>query len=81
MGQRLIISEEERKEILSKYIMENVIEEQKKGSIAVNLYNRIKNKPIVKRLESLADPDFKKFVANVVREFPKYKKKESEMVS
>lgn len=81
MGQRLIITEAERKEILSKYIMENVIEEQNKGSIAINLYNRIKNKPIVKRLESLADPDFKKFVANVVREFPKYKKKESEMIN
>jgi hypothetical protein len=80
MGQRLIITESERKEILSKYIMQNVIEEQNKGSIAVNLYNRIKNKPIVKKIESLYDPNLSKFVKNVVSNFPQLKKNETSIL-
>lgn len=81
MGKRIVISEDEKKNILVKYITKGIIEEQKKGSIASNLYNKIKGKPIVKRLESLADPDFRQFVANVIREFPKYKNKESEILN
>jgi hypothetical protein len=47
----------------------------------MSIYNRIKNKPIVKKLESLSDPNFSKFVSNVVREFPKFKGKEQELSS
>lgn len=76
MGQRIVISEEEKKEILSKYL-----KEETKSSIVNKIYNRVKDKPIIQKLETLAHPDFKQFVSNVVREFPKLKSKENELIN
>jgi hypothetical protein len=66
MGKKYIISE-------SQY---NLILEQK-NSFAVSLYNRIKNKPIVKKIEGLYDSNLSKFVDNVVKSFPTLKNKET----
>jgi len=64
MGTKYIISE-------SQY---NFILEQQ-NSFVTSLYNRIKNKPFVKKIESLYDPNLSKFVDNVVSGFPALKNK------
>ncbi len=64
MGKKYIISE-------SQY---NIILEQK-NSFVTTIYNRIKNKPFVKKIESLYDPNLSKFIDNVVSIFPTLKSK------
>jgi hypothetical protein len=64
MGTKYIISE-------SQY---NFILEQQ-NSFVMSLYNRIKNKPFVKKIESLYDPNLSKFIDNVVSNFPNLKNK------
>lgn len=70
MGKKYIITENQY----------NVILEQD-NSVITNLYNRVKEKPIVKKIESLLDPDFKTFMNNVVKEFPQLKDKEQSFLS
>lgn len=80
MGQRLIISEEERKEILSKYLVEKVVSEQQK-SLTDRVYGLIKNLPLVKKIEKSYDPDLKKHIVNLIKIVPKLKNKEQELLS
>lgn len=75
MGQRLIITEEEKKDILFLY------EQQLPQNILNAIYNKIKDKPIVKKIESLYDNDINKFLNNVVNAFPKFKGNQNEMMS
>jgi len=70
MGKKYIITE-------SQY---NVLLEQE-NSFVNSFYNKIKDKPIVKKIESLSDPNFKTFVSNVIKEFPKLKNKEQLFIS
>jgi hypothetical protein len=60
-------------------IVKKVLKEQsaEKKSIGDSLYLKIKNKPIVKKIESVYDPNPKVFVSNVLRLFPTFKKNES----
>ena len=76
MGQRLIISEEEKINILAKHVSEKLLKEDK-SSFIQTLYDRIKNRPVVKKIEIAYDPDLSKFVKNVVSAFPNLKKNES----
>lgn len=75
MGNRLIITEEEKKNILFLY------EQQLPQNNLNVLYNKIKDKPIVKKIESLYDDDLNKFLNNVVNAFPKFKGKQNDMMS
>ena len=75
MGQRLIITEEEKKDILFLY------EQQLPQNTLNAIYNKIKDKPIVKKIESLYDNDINKFLNNVVNAFPKFKGNQNEMMS
>lgn len=60
-------------------IVKKVLNEQSqtKPSFISKLYDRIKNKPLVKKVDSLYDPDLKKFISNVIKEFPNLKKNEN----
>ena len=80
MGQRLIISEEERKEILIKYLTEKIINEQKK-SMTGRIYGLIKNLPLVRKIEKSYDPDLKKHIVNLIKLVPKLKNKEQELLN
>lgn len=80
MGKRLIITEEERKNILSNYYNQKIVSEQDKN-ITNRIYGLIKNLPIVRKIEKTYDPDLRKHIMNLVGITPKLKGKEKEIIS
>lgn len=61
-------------------IVKKVISEQK-NSVIDRIYNRVKNNPTFKKIQSLYDKDITTFVKNVVNSFPKLKNKESDLLN
>ena len=61
-------------------IVKKVIEEQK-SSVINRIFNRVKNNPTFKKIQSLYNKDVSIFVRNVVNNFPKLKNKESELLN
>ncbi len=80
MGKRLIITEEERKSILSNYYNHEIVSEQEK-TMTNRIYGLIKNLPIVRKIEKSYDPDLRKHIMNLVGITPKLKGKEKELLS
>ena len=60
-------------------IVQKVLLEQKEN-IVMSVYNRIKNRPIVKTIEKLYNPNVEQFVKNVISKFPSFKKYESHII-
>ena len=61
-------------------IIKKVINEQK-SSVINRIFNRVKNNPTFKKIQSLYNKDVSIFVRNVVNNFPKLKNKESELLN
>jgi hypothetical protein len=80
MGQRFIISENDRKEILSKYYGDSIINEQEKTTTN-KVYSMIKNLPLVRKIEKSYDSDLKKHIMNLISMVPKLKNKQEEILS
>ena len=80
MGQRLIITESERKDIMSKYYSDNIISEQEK-TMTEKVYGLIKNLPLVRKIEKSYNHNLKTHLINLVGLVPKLKGKENEILS
>ena len=80
MKKNFLITEEEKKSILSKYYGEKVVLEQEK-TMSEKIYGLIKNLPLVKKIEKSYDPDIKQHILNLVKISPKLKNKEKELLS
>lgn len=80
MAKLVIISENEKKDILSKYYEKNIIDENQKN-ITDKVYGMIKNLPLVRKIEKSYDPDIRKHVKNLISMVPKLKDKEQEIIS
>jgi hypothetical protein len=64
MSKRLIITEEEKRNILSLY------EQKDDGDFIVNIYNKIKGNPTMKKIDSLYDSNLITFISKVIKNFP-----------
>jgi hypothetical protein len=64
MSQRLIITEEEKRNILSLY------EQKDDGDFIVNIYNKIKDNPTMKKIDSLYDSNLITYISKVIKNFP-----------